>query len=78
MATNNQAQDRYNAPSIRGTDFEEVYFRDLEAGELFWLRNDSADGNRNNAHRKLNDVDSMNLITRGIVQVGHIKVYQKS
>ena len=78
MPTNNQAQDRYSAPNVRSVDFEENYFRDLESSELFWLKNDSADGNRNHAHRKLNEVDSMDLITREIVQVGNIKVFQKS
>ena len=77
MSVNNQAQDRYRAPGIRSVDFEQVEFRDLEVDDLFHLRNDSADGNINHCHRKLNEVDSMDLITRQIVQVGNIKVYQK-
>tara|TARA_Y100001963_G_scaffold110606_1_gene152945 strand:+ start:574 stop:810 length:237 start_codon:yes stop_codon:yes gene_type:complete len=77
MSVNNQAQDRYNAPLNRSVDFEQVYFRDLEVDDLFWLRNDTANGNVNHCHRKINPSDSMNLITRQIVQVGNIKVYQK-
>ena len=77
MSVNNQAQDRYNAPGVRSVDFEEQYLRDLEVDDLFHLNNDTADGNRNHCHRKLNENDSMNLITRQIVQLGNIKVYQK-
>ena len=77
MSVNNQAQDRYGGPGIRSVDFELVEFRDLEVDDLFHLRNDDADGNRNHCHRKLNETDSMDLITRQIVQVGKIKVYQK-
>ena len=77
MSINNQAQDRYNAPRVQSVDFEENYLSDLEVGELFWLRNDSADGNINNAHRVLNGAEQMNLITREVVQLGNIKVYQK-
>ena len=77
MSVNNQAQDRYNAPLNRSVDFELVEFRDLEVDDLFHLRNDTVDGNINHCHRKLNETDSMNLITRQIVQVGNIKVYQK-
>ena len=77
MSVNNQAQDRYNAPQNRSVDFEIVEFRDLENDDLFHLRNDTVNGNINHCHRKLNEVDSMDLITRQIVQVGNIKVYQK-
>ena len=77
MSVNNQAQDRYRGPGIRSVDFELVEFRDLEVDDLFHLRNNTADGNINHCHRKLNENDSMNLITRRIVQVGNIKVYQK-
>ena len=77
MSVNNQAQDRYGAPLNRSVDFEEHYWRDLEVDDLFWLRDDIIDGNVNHCHRKVNQSDSMNLITRQIVQVGNIKVYQK-
>tara|TARA_Y100000996_G_C22258327_1_gene534792 strand:+ start:227 stop:466 length:240 start_codon:yes stop_codon:yes gene_type:complete len=78
MSVNNQAQDRYNAPQNRAVDFEEHYLRDLEIDELFWLNNNSADGNRNHAHRKLTDTgECMNLITREVKMFGNIKVFQK-
>tara|TARA_Y100001970_G_C14253027_1_gene873188 strand:- start:538 stop:774 length:237 start_codon:yes stop_codon:yes gene_type:complete len=77
MSVNNQAQDRYNGPNVRSVDFEENYWSDLEVDDLFHLRNDTADGQINHCHRKLNDRESMNLITRKIVVLGNIKVFQK-
>jgi len=77
MSVNNQAQDRYNGPNVRSVDFEQQNLRDLEVDDLFHLRNDSADGNRNHCHRKLNETESMNLITRKVIVFGNIKVYQK-
>ena len=78
MPSNNQAQDRYNAPSVRSTDWNDFYYSDLEVNELFWLNNNSADGNRNHAHRKLTDTgECMNLITREVKMFGNIKVFQK-
>ena len=78
MSVNNQAQDRYNAPNVRSVDFEETYWSDLEIDDLFWLRNDNINGNVNNCHRKINDTESMNLITREIVKIsGNQRVYTK-
>ena len=78
MSVNNQAQDRYNAPNVRSVDFEETYWSDLEIDDLFWLRNDNINGNVNNCHRKINDTESMNLITREIVKnSGNQRVYTK-
>ena len=78
MSVNNQAQDRYKAPLNRSVDFEQVEFRDLENDDLFWLRNDNINGNINNCHRKINDTESMNLITREIVTIsGNKRVYLK-
>tara|TARA_Y100001963_G_C6489080_1_gene312587 strand:- start:171 stop:401 length:231 start_codon:yes stop_codon:yes gene_type:complete len=39
MATNNQANDRYNPPGNLTQDFEEFWFSDLEINELFWQTN---------------------------------------
>ena len=78
MSVNNQAQDRYKAPNVRSVDFEESYWSDLEVDDLFWLRNDSANGNINNCHRKLNETESLNLITRETVTIsGNQRVYKK-
>ena len=78
MSVNNQAQDRFNGPTIRSVDFEENYLSDLEVDELFWLRNDTADGQINHAHRKLTDQgECMNLITREVKTFGNVKVFQK-
>ena len=78
MSVNNQAQDRYKAPNVRSVDFEESYWSDLEVDDLFWLRNDNINGNINNCHRKINDTESMNLITREIVTIsGNKRVYLK-
>ena len=78
MSVNNQAQDRYKAPLNRSVDFEQVVFVDLEIDDLFWLRNDNTNGNINNCHRKINDTESMNLITREIVTIsGNKRVYLK-
>ena len=79
MATNNQAQDRYNAPSVRSTDWNDFYYSDLEVNELFWLN--TVEGTSNEVHRKINEElsnNSQNLQTRGIVTIqGRTKVYQK-
>ena len=79
LATNNQANDRYNPPSVRSTDWNDFYYSDLEVDELFWLNTD--EGTSNEVHRKINEElsnNSQNLQTRGIVTIqGRTKVYQK-
>lgn len=78
MSVNNQAQDRYNGPNVRSVDFEENFLSDLEVDELFWLRNDTADGRINHAHRKLTDQGQcMDLITREVKMFKNMKVFQK-
>ena len=78
MSVNNQAQDRYNAPGVRSVDFEETVWSDLDVDDLFWLRNDNINGNINNCHRKLNEIESLNLITRETVTIsGNQRVYKK-
>ena len=69
MPTNNQAQDRYSAPNVRSVDFEENYLRDLEVSELFWLKNDSADGNRKHAYRKLYEKLSRRILFKSFIDV---------
>ena len=45
MANNNQAQDRYNPPSVAqaGNDFEPINFSEIEESDLFWLREGGGD-----------------------------------
>ena len=77
MPTNNQAQDRYNAPRTNAPDFEEFYFDDLEQGELFWL-NKGSDGMKNVVHRKVNN-QGLQLKTQEQVFIkSKTKVYQKT
>ena len=52
---NNQAQDRYNPPSV-GNDFEEATFDSLNVGELFWLKPIIAD--EYHCYRKLSDLQA--------------------
>ena len=77
MSTNNQAQDRYNAPGTSVPDFEEFYFEDLEQGELFWL-DKNPNGDVNVVHRK---VGNQGLHLKNQKQVfikAKTKVYQKT
>ena len=63
MAENNQVNDRYNAPGI-GDDFEQMYFSDVDTGDLFWLKNQSSDNNP--SYRKLNETEAGNIVTREV------------
>ena len=76
MATNNQANDRYNPPGTAQPDFEEYNFEDLEQGELFWLNTEKSDNNH--AHRKLSDTEALNVKAQEYVQFGrHANVFYK-
>ena len=78
MPDNNHTQDLYNPPSTNTNDWDSTTFSDIDTSDLFWLRNDNINGNINNCHRKINDTESMNLITREIVTIsGNKRVYLK-
>jgi hypothetical protein len=66
MAGNNQAQDRYNPPSMNKRDFEPYKFTDIPTDELFWL-NTALNSSSNHAYRKINDNQAMDTKTRKII-----------
>ena len=75
MATNNPANDRYNPPSNMNTDFEEVWFSELEDNELFWQTNQP---NENNPWRKQGTDTALNLKTQTVHRFEpRTKLYQK-
>lgn len=63
MAENNQANDRYNPPSVAqaGNDFESIKFAEVEETDLFWLLQG---GGENPAYRKISDTEAGNTKTR--------------
>ncbi len=61
MATNNQANDRYNPPGSLSVDFEEFEFGELEDNELFWQTNRPEESN---PWRKVSQTQGMNLKTQ--------------
>ena len=78
MAENNSVEDSYNPPPV-ATEFEEHQFEDLEIDDLIWLNNDSLDGMVNVVHKKIDEMNAINIQTGEMVQVtGRQKVYQKT
>tara|TARA_B100000073_G_scaffold316898_1_gene293868 strand:+ start:98 stop:334 length:237 start_codon:yes stop_codon:yes gene_type:complete len=78
MARNNQAEDRYNPPSVAqaGNDFETINFSEVEESDLFWLKNG---GNDNPAYRKINDREAGNTKTRVLETFNsNDRVYQRT
>ena len=76
MATNNPANDRYNPPSNMNTDFEEVWFSELEDNELFWQTNKPKE--EHVPWRKVNQTEGRNLKTQKIYSFNRkTKVFQK-
>ena len=63
MAENNQANDRYNPPSVAqaGNDFESIKFSEVEETDLFWLKQGGGD---NPAYRKISHTEAGNTKTR--------------
>ena len=59
---NNPAQDRYNPPSNRDSDWELINFSELNVGELIWLSNVRSDDNH--SYRKTSEHEAMNVHTR--------------
>ena len=66
MAENDSVNDRYNPPSIDQMDFQSAKFDDLEINDLFWLEDNL--NNSNHAYRKLNENQSLNTITRHVIE----------
>ena len=60
MAENNPAGDNdwTRTPRV-GTDFDSMYFEDVEVGDLLWRMNINSENN--NCYRKLSDTTAMNL-----------------
>ena len=74
---NNPAEDRYDPPNTRMTDFESTRWSDLEDNGLFWL-SDDPNGDRNIVHRKVNDNQGIALRTGNLVNLDKNQtVYQK-
>ena len=76
---NNQANDRYNPPSVNDPDFESFRLSEIPIGQLFWRYND--DRSVNHAFRKLTDDVNDNVLNTKSQQVITIPVsdiiYQK-
>ena len=78
MAEINQANDRYNPPSVAQgvNDFEQVNFSEVEETDLFWLKNG---GPNNPAYRKINDTEAGNTKTRVLETFNsNQKVFQRT
>ena len=53
-------------------------FSDIDTSELFWLRNDTTNGDLNNCHRKLDENEAQNTKTREVISIqGNTKIFQK-
>ena len=76
MATNNQANDRYNPPGSLSVDFEEFEFGELEDNELFWQTNRPEESN---PWRKENQTQGKNLKSQTLHNFNiKTKVFQKT
>lgn len=59
-----------------GTDFEKMYFDEVEDDDLFWLSNKNVDGNK--AHRKINENTALIISQQRKVNIESRRVvYQK-
>ena len=63
MPENNQAEDRYNPPSVGNNDFDMMKFSDVEEDDLFWLKDVGTD---NPPYRKFDNNEAGNTKTRVI------------
>ena len=71
---NDHAQDRYDPPGI-GSDFEKVYFGDVNIGEVFRLRPD----NKAKVFRKVKDGIAFDVKESKEIQLGlRDEIYVKS
>ena len=50
---NDSVNDRYNPPGIGQNDFDRVRFDEIDDEDLFWLNENTGDGNP--PYRKMND-----------------------
>lgn len=65
MATNNQANDRYNPPGTKSVDFEYFRFSEVPVGELVWF-SDDPNPDLNHAYRKLDEGKAMDTKTQTV------------
>ncbi len=78
MPENNPAGDNdwTRTPGV-GTDFDSMYFEDIEVGDLLWRMNINADNNY--CYRKLNDTTAVNLkLQREAIFKPKATVFQKT
>jgi hypothetical protein len=56
-----------------------MIFEDIDQGDLIWMQNNSLDGQRNPAHKKVSDNAVVNIQTGQQINVtSRQKVYQKT
>ena len=68
--------DFYNPPSA-GTDFEQLYFSEIDNDDLFWLNNVNDDSNP--PHKKIEDGKGVNMRTGDVLTINHhTHIYQKN
>jgi len=73
---NDSVEDFYNPPSA-GTEFEQLYFSEIENDDLFWLNTMHSDSNA--PHKKIEDNKGVNMRTGDIsVFKQNTHVYQKN
>ena len=78
MPDNNHTQDLYNPPATNTNDWDTTTFSDIDTSELFWLRNDTTNGEINHCHRKLDENEAQNTKTREVISIqGNTKIFQK-
>jgi hypothetical protein len=78
MAENNSVEDSYNPPPV-SSEFEETNFEDVEIDDLIWITNRSLDGMINPAHRKIDEMNALNLQSGQPMKFHpRQKVYQKT
>jgi len=75
MPNNNPTRDRFEPPSNMSNDYEDFYFQDLEAGELFWQTDRPEESN---PWRKENQNQGLNLKSQTLHNFQpRTKVFQK-
>ena len=78
MPDNNHTQDLYNPPGTNTNDWDTTTFSDIDTSDLFWLRNDTTNGEINHCHRKLDENEAQNTKTREVISIqSNTKIFQK-
>ena len=78
MPNNDHTQDLYNPPGTNTNDWDEMRFGDIDTSDLFWLRNDTTNGEINHCHRKLDESSAQNTQTRQVINIqSNTQVFQK-